>query len=462
MLTVADVLEALGERCQLATSAPMEMGFLAVTHDSRQASPWSLFVALQGQRDGHDFIADARSRGARGVLAKRLVWSALKGAKNGPFAYFVVDDPLQALQRLASYWRQRFQGEVIAVTGSVGKTTTKEAIAHILSHHFSVHKSPGNLNTEIGVPLALLGLQSHHQKLVLEMGMSGLGEIAFLCSVARPRIGVVTNVGPVHLERLGSIEAIAHAKAELVAALPLDGLAVLNGDDPVVSSFGKQTRANVLLYGTGPACAIRGSHIQSNGLAGLTFTVIHDGQERLFSTPMVGRQNLSAALAAIAVGSSQGIGWTEIGEGLASLPPGFHLRILPGHRGATIIDDTYNANPTSVIAALDLLAEVPGTKIAILGDMLELGAFAEEGHWQVGRRAAQVLDRLIAVGPRARWIAEEARAQGLVNSVHLEHKHDIDLQPAEGDVILIKGSRGMALETVVEALVAEDQPVGWH
>jgi len=445
----------------VAGRGPAGRAFNRAVIDSRQVQPGDLFFALRGEhRDGHDFVQDAVARGAAGLVVERPLEAP------PDVAVFQVSDSLSALQRLAAHWRVRHDVRVVGVTGSVGKTTCKELIAAVLGTRWRVLKSPANLNTEIGLPLTLLELTSEHQRAVLEMAMHGPGEIDLLCGIAWPQIGVVTNVGPVHLERLGSIGAIAAAKAELVEALPSDGVAVLNGDDPHVAAMASRTKARVLLYGQSPQCDIRGSDLASRGLDGISFRLTYGGSRpRQVKAPLPGRHHLYPALAAAAVGLVEGMTLTEVAAALREARPELRLRVLPGPNGATILDDSYNASPQSMLAALDLLAELPGRRIALLGEMRELGAAEEEGHRQVGQRAAACADLILVLGERARPLYEAAQTTGrayrqagpaevrfLASAQEAEPILRDELQP--GDYLLVKASRAVALESVVDALVA--------
>jgi len=466
MLTLADVWEGLiGWRPTWEHNPPVGR----VVIDSRQAEEGSLFVALKGERqDGHDFAADACRRGAIAIIAEERVRErgleasyvhvkAPPSVPPPPPICFLVDDSLAALQRLAAFWRRRHTVRVVGVTGSVGKTTTKELIYSVLSQRFRALRSEGNYNNEIGLPLTLLNLEPQHERVVLEMGMYALGEIAQLADIALPSIGVVTNVGPVHLERLGTIERIAQAKAELVEALPPDGVAVLNADDPRVREMAAKTRAQVFYYGLTPAADLWASDVESQGLAGIRFRLHHKGEVVHAKLPLLGRHSVHAALAAAAVGLVEGETWEEIIAGFQS-PARLRLVAVSGPEGTTILDDTYNASPASTIAALNLLAELPGRRIAVLGDMLELGSFEEEGHRKVGRRAVEVAQKLVAVGQRGRIIGQEALRCGMReedvffaqdNQEAIAYLRRII---APGDFILVKGSRGMRMEEIVNAL----------
>ncbi len=444
--------------------------------DSRQATAESLFVALKGERtDGHAYVANAFSAGASLALVERPIagYAMLDATRQSapeplsPPLTVLVPNTLAALQRIAHGRRAaRPDLRVAAVTGSVGKTTTKEIVAAVLARRYRVLKSAGNLNNEIGLPLTLLSLEAEHQCAVLEMGMYDLGEIAALCRIAEPQIGVVTNVGPTHLERLGTIERIAQAKAELAQSLPDDGVAVLNGDDARVRAMQRQTRARVVTYGLFDDNTVYADDIVAEGLDGAHFTArvnLSAGfAVEAVSPPlrlrMLGQHAIWAALPAIAVGLVEGLSWDEIARGLWEAGQGLRLMPKRGLGGVVLLDDCYNASPASNAAALDVLAQLPGRHVAVLGDMYELGAMEAEGHRQVGRACAKAADVLVTVGERARLIAEGARegglAAGVIHSV-ADNASAIALLRelcAPGDAVLIKGSRGMAMEAIVNAL----------
>jgi UDP-N-acetylmuramoyl-tripeptide--D-alanyl-D-alanine ligase len=374
----------------------------------------------------------------------------------------IVPDSLAGLQQAAAYWRRQHNVTVIGITGSVGKSTSKELIATVLSRHYRTLKSEGSYNNEIGLPLTLLHLTGAHERVILEMGMYALGEIAALAEIARPRIGVVTNVGPTHLERLGSIERIAQAKAELPRALPPaaeGGIAILNADDERVRAMADQTQARVFTYGLDPHADLWADEIESDGLEGIRFR-LHHGRETIHArVPLLGRHSVHTALRAAAVGLVEGLSWGEIVAGLQDESAQLRLLAVAGPGGSVLLDDSYNASPESCIAALSLLAELDGRKVAVLGDMYELGRFEEEGHKIVGRRARDVADVLVTVGELGRIIGQEALDVGLAaDTVHMvETKAEaIDLlRPLlrDGDKVLVKGSRGMAMEEIVSALV---------
>lgn len=478
MLYIGDVLLGIQSGERLAPIVPPELQQVAFSEaviDSRLVSPGSLFVALRGERvDGHDFLAAAAAAGARGALVRQDRAAGI--ALDRPFAVvdptgagleragpedlllFAVDEPLQALHRLAAYHRSKFTPAVVGITGSVGKTSTKEVVASVLQRGFRTLKNPRSYNSENTLPIVLLQLSSDHEAAVLEMGMYGPGEIAQLCELARPKIGIVTNVGPSHLERMGSIEAIQRAKSELPQALPADGVAILNYDDPRVRAMAEVTAAQPLFYGLDPAAHLWADQIESRGLQGISFTAHYGGEELRLNLPLLGRHSVHTALAAAAAGLALGMDWESIVAGLRDESAQLRLLAVPGINGATVIDDTYNASPASALAALNLLAELDGRRVAVMGDMLELGAVEEESHRLVGARAADVVETLVTVGRRARWIADEARERGMAaDRIHtLERPDDAPALLRElitpGDYVLVKASRGMAMESVVAAL----------
>lgn len=453
MLAVDSVVQGTAELL-VAGRGPVDDAFKRAVIDSREVERGDLFFALHGEHhDGHDFVDEAIVRGASGLVVERPL-DAPEGV-----AVFQVSDSLSALQRLAAYRRARQDVRVIGVTGSVGKTTCKELIAAVLAARWPVLKSAGNLNTEIGLPLTLLQLTPRHKRAVLEMAMYGRGEISLLCRIARPQIGVVTNVGPVHMERLGSMGAIAGAKTELVEALPEDpdGIAILNGDDSRVAAMASRTRARVLLYGQSQQCHVRGSDLKGHGLDGISFRLTYGDTQVEVETPLPGRHHIYPALAAAAVGLSEGMTLTEIAGALRQARPELRLRVLHTPNGATVLDDSYNASPQSMLAVLDLLAELPARRIALLGEMRELGVAAEEGHRQVGEHAAACTDLLLVVGEPARPLYEAALKAG-ADARFFNSPADAvpvlrdELRPE--DHLLVKASRVVALEDVVEGLAA--------
>ena len=469
MFTLADLIEGLTGRRPGDAAQPIRRFVI----DSREAGPGDVFVAFRGEKtDGHFYVSDAFGRGAVAALVEQDVpIEALlldlrhnvtqRAIKQWTLpVIFRVDNSLIALQALARRWRMNLKSlRVIGITGSVGKSSTKELAATVLERDYVVLKSEGNLNNEIGLPLTLMQLEPKHQRAVLEMGMYARGEIARLAELAAPIVGVITNVGPVHLERLGAIEAIAEAKAELVQALPPEGVAILNYDDERVLAMRHKTQAQVLTYGLDPRADLWADEISSEGLEGIRFTLHYRGEEFHVQVPLLGRHSVHTSLRAAAVGLAEGMTWDHIIEGLQDRRAQLRLVAVPGPNGSIILDDSYNASPASMIAALNLLAELNGRKIAVLGDMLELGEYEDEGHRMVGLRAIDAADVLVAVGQLGRTIAQEALNNGMApvcvktcatNDEAIAYLTAI-VQP--DDMILIKGSRGLHMEDIVNALV---------
>jgi UDP-N-acetylmuramoyl-tripeptide--D-alanyl-D-alanine ligase len=469
MLTLDQVLQTLAGR----TVSGVGHVITDAAVDSRLVIPGALFVAVPGERvDGHDYLQEAFDRGAVAALVERDTPKELPvldlrqpptdeqlGLAKEPIC-LRVGSSLEALQQIASEWRSQLQLRVIGITGSVGKSTTKELAAEVLQQRFRTHKNPGNQNNEIGLPLSLLRLTEAHQVSVLEMGFYVPGEIALLCRIAKPQVGVITNVSQVHMERAGSLEAILAGKTELVENLPPapDGVAVLNHDDPLVRQMAYRTQARVLYYGLTSEADLWASDIQGLGLEGIRLVMHYQGESMHVRVPLLGRHSAHTVLRASAVGLVEGMTWEEIIQGLRSTHAQLRLVAVQGPEGCLLLDDTYNAAPPSMIAALNLLEELEGRRVAVLGDMLELGDYEEQGHRLVGARAAEVVDELITVGPRAKLIAEEAKRAGLQSAVVVlveDSQAAIDHlrgRVGQGDVILVKGSRGVRMDQIIAAL----------
>lgn len=445
--TMAEVCLATGG---LSRQSGHSIRFNSVSTDTRSIVPGSLFVALSGEHfDGHDFVPEAVRKGASGVIISRSIQAAAE------VAVIMVPDTRRALQDLAFFHRRRFNIPVIAITGSNGKTTTKDMTAAVLASRIAVLKTEANYNNEIGLPLTLLNLTSEHQAAVVEMGMRGKGEIKDLANIAQPTIGVVTNVGETHIERLGSLAAIAEAKSELVEAIGETGLVILNSDNAYVSAMSAKTAARILYYGLGGEADIRAKDIASRG-EGTRFICCAGEQEFPVQLTVPGRHNVYNALAAIAVGLEIGLTSDEITKGLLQFTSGT-MRLHIEQRGDyIIINDAYNASPLSMVAAVETLSDVAsGRKIAILGDMLELGEFAEEAHSAIGRKLAQHnVDAVVTVGTLARFIALSAQQTGVKFVMPCEDHAKAQAVIREiikpGDTLLIKGSRGMKMEKMLE------------
>lgn len=487
MLNLADVLEAVtGTR-----PAIPEMVINEAAVDSRQIIPGAMFIALPGERtDGHLFLDDAFRNGAGLALIQQDVpfspSDVTAGGENAGYAVIDlrssidagslqaqlanaqhrrlclrVNDTLLALQAVAAFYRRKMPHlRVIGITGSVGKSTTKELIAEVLSQRYRTLKNQGNLNNEIGLPLTLLRLGAGHQRAVLEMGFYVPGEIALLCELAQPAVGVVTNIGTVHAERAGSQEAIARGKAELVQALPPapQGVAVLNYDDPWVRQMAGQTQARVFFYGLDPQADLWADEVEGLGLDGIRFRLHYRKEVLHLRVPLIGRHSVHTALRAAAVGLVEGLTWSEIITGLHHGHAQLRLVAVRTENGALLLDDSYNASPESTLAALNLLNELEGYRIAVLGEMRELGPYERQGHEKVGVRAAEVAQRLIAVGEKARIIVDAARRAGLPPVLITwvpdaqQATEVLRRELKEGDVVLVKGAHGLRMDRIITAL----------
>ena len=457
-LGAADIVAATGGTLLRDAGRPVRGGAV----DSRAVEPGNLFVAMPGERtDGHRFLGGCRQ--APLLVGRPLDLAELDAL--GDVTVVRVPDTLRGLQAIGAAWRARFDPLVVGITGSFAKTSTKDATAAVLSASLPTLKSEGNANNEIGVPLTLLRLGPEHRAVVLEMGMYVGGEIETLARLARPGIGVVTAVAPVHLERAGSMAAIENAKAELVEALPAGGTAILNGDDARVRTFGSRTKARVILYGFGNGADVTAEHIVGRGAAGMAFDLVaRTPRPARFGVEMValGRHSVHNALAAATVGLLAGLPDEAIAAGLATgwAAASPHRGSIVEAPGLTILDDSYNASPASMLAALELLASLPGRPVAVLGEMLELGDAHVPGHRAVGEAAGRAVAELVVVGPGAAGIAEGGIAAGMAPArVHLvpDREAAIALLPSllrPGDVVLVKASRGAALEAIVDVLRA--------
>jgi UDP-N-acetylmuramoyl-tripeptide--D-alanyl-D-alanine ligase len=427
-----------------------EEKFTGICTDTRKVDPHDLFISLVGEKfDGHDFIEQAMAKGASGIITSRL---DIVIPPN--ITVILVPDTLQALQRLAWFHRKRFTIPIIGITGSNGKTTTKDMIAAVLSSKLNVLKTQGNFNNEIGLPLTLLQLTAQHEVAVVEMGMRGMGQIRELATIALPTVAVITNVGETHIELLGSVENIAAAKAELLEVIPESGLTILNGDDPYVRAMATQVESRVMLFG------LEQGTLQAKNISpeeyGMSFTC-HFGQEKTpVSIPTVGKHNVYNALAAIAVGLELGLTFPDICAGLMTFqasPMRLHIEKIGEY---IVINDAYNASPMSMLAAIDTLGEVAiKRKIVVLGDMLELGDIAVEAHRQIGEKLAQChIDMVVTVGELASHIATSAKEQGMDMVIscasHEEAEKALAHRILPGDTILIKGSRGMKMENIIK------------
>lgn len=459
----SEVLQATGatQTCP-GTAASLE----GVCTDTRHLNSGCLFVALKGERfDGHDFLLEAVRGGAAGLLVN----AGGPAAQGLGVAVFEVKDTLQALGRLARFHRDRFSIPIAAVTGSNGKTSTKELVASILAMRGPALKTQGNLNNEIGVPLTLFGLDSTHVAAVIEMGMNHLGEIGRLTEIARPDAGLITSVQPAHLEGVGSLAGVGQAKGELFRGLSVSGTAVVNLDDPHIVAQAQHLKARRLTWGRAPGADVRLVSLESQGRDGLSMHIGFGGQTYLVALRLVGDHNAMNATGAFALAIALGYSPLECVRGLeAAQAHARRLQIIDAPNQVTVVDDCYNANPASMAAALITVQELAseGRAVAVLGDMLELGGDEDHEHTQMAVAASDRVELLALIGPRMQKVHHHARGRLGPNVQHFE---DVDslvawlgpkLQPR--DFVLVKGSRGMRLERVVTALTGRSPRSGGH
>ncbi len=453
--TVRDLLRA--------THGALVAGDLAVavsgvSIDSRTLAVGDAFFAIRGHSlDGHRYLADAAGRGAA-----CFVVHALPDDVPSTVPLVMVDDTTKALGRLAAWYRGRYTIPVVAVTGSNGKTTTKEMIAAVLATTWSTHRPEGSFNNQWGLPLTLLAVKPEHEAIVVELGANQPGEIAALAAIARPTVGVVTTVAAVHTEFFGSLDGVRDEKAALVRALGADGHAVLNADDARVAGMASETAASVVTYGRAKRARVRAVGDVAEDEHGLRFTIELDGRRQPVRLAFAGRHNVGNALAAAGVGVALGLPLETIARGLEAARPAKGRCIWRHAGGVSVLDDTYNANPVSVAAALEtVLAHRAGRRlVVVLADMLELGAVAEDAHREVGRHVGRLApDVFIGVGPHMALAVEEARGAGVVHAYHATTFEDtmaeVGKRVEPGDVVLVKGSRGIQTDQVIDRLVGE-------
>lgn len=454
-LKLSEIIEATGGKL---LSGDSSITVAEISTNSRKISNDCLFLALKGERfDGNDFIADAFENGAVAVLTDR-------DPGNIPGKSLVkVGDTLKALHDIASYIRDRFAIPFIGITGSVGKTSTKEMIACALGAKYNVLKNEGNYNNEIGVPLTIFRLEPGHEAAVIEMGMSGFGEIRALTRIVRPQVGIITNIGMSHIEKLGSRQDILRAKLELLEGLQPDGLLILNGDDVLLSGVKGLLDVRTVSYGLEESADYQAYNIRSRGEKGIDFNIVLDGKEHTVHVPAPGVHNVYNALAALAAGRELHIPAETLIGGIAGYSPGnMRLNIIKSS-GLTIINDAYNASPQSVKTAIDVLNEIEANRrIAVLGDMLELGSWSTDAHKETGEYAAgSSTDLIITVGEAAAHIADGAIEAGFPRSgIAVLANNDEAVRYLrniirQGDAILVKGSRGMMMEEIVDSLISE-------
>lgn len=444
--------------------------------DSRTLRPGELFFAVKGDRfDGHDFVESALNRGAVAAVIRKNKDKEKEKEKDkekapqhqhAPHAdsnhLLLVDDTLVALQTLAIAVRKLWGKTAIGITGSMGKTTTKDAVAHLLSTRHRVHCTRGNFNNHFGLPLGLLTLEPESDMAVIEMGMSHAGEIAALAKIAQPNQAVITNVAPVHLEFFDSIAGIAHAKYELIESLPASGAAFLNADDEYVSQFGRNFKGKVVLFGLNPVADVRAENIQVVGAEGTRFDLVCNGTRQPVHSPLLGQHNVYNVLAAAAVALDHNIAPSEIAQALPSLAPADKRGEVVQLGNISVLYDCYNSSPRALMAAIDTLALMPARRrIVVAGEMLELGSTAEQLHQECGRYiASKKLDFLLGVRGLARPMVEAAHAAGMKAefvATPEEAGEWLARETRDGDVVLLKASRGVKLE---KALATWEQRIG--
>jgi UDP-N-acetylmuramoyl-tripeptide--D-alanyl-D-alanine ligase len=453
-----DIAAWTGAELRLAAADPVEQPATGYSIDTRTLVPGDLFFAIRGERfDAHDFVASALERGARAAVVSRgKVTDLLHLAHT--HSLLIVDSPLVALQTLAATVRRHWNKRLIGITGSAGKTTTKEAVAAVLSARFSVLKSQGNLNNEFGMPLQLLKLEPQHDVAVIEMGMSHIGEIAALARIAHPDWGIVTNVGNAHGQNFpDGVAGIARAKYELVQSLSANGVAILNCDDPYVSQFGRDFHGRSLYYGMGPCADPKAMDIEDLGAGGVRFQVTAGTDQATVTLPLLGRHNVWNVLAAIAAGMEAGIPLAECASAASHLRPPDKRGEVLHIREATLINDCYNSNPEALRSMIATLASMPAKRrILVAGEMLELGPESVHLHRECGKAAAKSgIDLVVGVRGNALYIVEAAREEGAL-AIFLSSPEEAgewlkdELRP--GDAVLLKASRGVGLEKALPLL----------
>lgn len=456
-LTLEEAIAAMQARPITAGAGVerLDRPFPAAAIDTRRLFPGQAFFALKGTRDGHEFIPDAVARGAAVVVGERIP----EPVPNGVLA-LQVDDTLAALQRLAAAVRRRWPGRVIAVTGSMGKTTTRSFIAHLLRTRHAVHETAGNYNNHIGVPLTLLALEPSHELAVLELGMNHPGEIDRLASLVAPHEGVLTNVGPVHLEFFPSVEAIAEAKGELIPHLPADGTLFYNAGDPLVRGLARRHPGTRVGFGAGPEARVQICTWEIRGPGSTVITLRTPPGTLTTEIPLVGAHFVANVAAAVAVGLHYGIPLPAIREALQTLRPVGGRGVLEQVGSIWLWDDSYNSSPAALEQVLQTVVRIPWNRrrVLVLGDMLELGPRSADFHRRAGTAAAEVADVLVAVGIEARNFLEGARDAGMPNDRLFycadcrEAASRVPSLLRRGDLVVVKGSRGVRLDEVVKAI----------
>lgn len=444
----ADVMRRLGYEVH---EGP-ERDVLGGAADSRNAKPGDLFTAFHGENsDGNEFVADALRRGAVAAVCERMPADDWRDR-----TIVVAPDARKAVGELAQAWKRAVAPRVVGITGTVGKTTAKDLTAAAVSARFRTHKSPGNLNSREGLPLALMSLREGDEVSILELAMDSAGEILALCDIAEPEIGVVLNIGLTHVEKLGSVEAIQREKLSLARYLGPHGTAVINLDDPRIAPVEVELDAPVISFGANPSASLRRGPVTSRQLRGTSFDVTYEGETAHVDSPVPGEHTVPAALSAVGVCLALGMTLGQAASAVSGADVGGRAAMIPTDRGATVVDDRYNSSPASLAGALKMLGGLPGRRIALLGRMAELGEYEENEHRNAGRVAAENCDMLVVSGVTCRALAEAAGAHGL-NDVHwFGTKHEaaafVRSQMRRGDYVLVKASRGEAFETILPIL----------
>ena len=453
MFTLDDLVDASGGRIVHGAGRTGER-FSGGAFDSRIVRDGEVFFALRDQRDGHDFVGDALRHGARVAVVERPIADVPEDA-----VLVQVASTLRALRALAELLRDRYPIPAVGITGNVGKTTAKEAIAAALGARYRVLKTTASFNNEIGVPLTFLGIEPSHEVAVIEMGFYVPGEIADLCRLVRPRVGIITRIPdvPVHYSRTPSVDAIAMGKSELIESLPADGVALLNADDPRVRALAPRTRARVVLFGESSDASLRATDVSARGIEGLRF-VAHDGARTAeVRLPLPGRHLVGSALAALGAATALGVPLDEAAMALSAMDAPAHRMNVRRAADFVVIDDSYNASPAAVAAALEVLGSAPARRVAVIGDMLELGTLSADAHEAAGRDAAKHTDVLVGVGDLAQTMVKAARAAGLRETYQVADRAEALMLLRRilrrGDTVLVKGSHSLALDQLADALV---------
>ena len=431
-----------------------DVAFWGANNDTRKLTAGQLFVALQGARDGHDFIPAALEKGAAAVLCTHC---------DGDYPAIVVEDTRIALGLIAKHERQRIGMQVVGITGSVGKSTTKEMVAAVLSGTYRVSKTPVNHNNDIGMPMAILAMPEDTEVAVLEMGMNHFREIAYLSDIAKPDVGVIINIGTMHIEHLGSREGILQAKLEIMEGMTGEKKILLNGDDTLLWNLHTRTDVHPVYFGyQNPDCKVLARNVEQNDGA-ITFCVEANGETFAVELPLEGKHYVPDALAAVAVGMQMGVPANKIAQRLAAFQTMEGRQQIEQIDGLTIIRDYYNAGPESMAAALDVLGAKTGRRIAVLGDMLELGVAAQAEHYKVGRIAAEKADMVFAYGPNSVRVLNGCITGGMTENYARAFTDRDRLVTAlkqvvkPGDVLLFKGSRGMHMELALEQFLKKEK-----